>query len=166
MPTAGFDPDTLESIPQLQATCFNHLENAVSDSNFLSGSPGFPKQRCFWSRITNKCVEIVVGFIDAFLDFPQHVSANNCHHQEGRSALEATQARCVVDVYGLWFVQRGKLSGDAAKCVQWVRAHCRTWTHCTRLATSPDNWPLQVDRLSAQMVLTYLLHGPESFLRS
>jgi hypothetical protein len=26
-----------------------------------------------------------------FLDFPQHVSASNCHHQGGRSALEATQ---------------------------------------------------------------------------
>jgi hypothetical protein len=47
----------------------------------------------FRSKITNKCVEIVVGFIDAFLDFPQHVSASNCHHQRGRSALEATQAR-------------------------------------------------------------------------
>jgi hypothetical protein len=47
-------------------------------------------------KITYKCVEIVVGFIDAFLDFPQHVSASNCHHQGGRSALEATQARSVM----------------------------------------------------------------------
>jgi hypothetical protein len=39
---------------------------------------------------------MVVGFIDAFLDFPQHVSASNCHHQVGRSALEATQARSVL----------------------------------------------------------------------
>jgi hypothetical protein len=31
-----------------------------------------------------------------FLDFPQHVSANNCHHQGGRSALEATQAWSVL----------------------------------------------------------------------
>jgi hypothetical protein len=48
------------------------------------------------SKITNKCVEIAVGFIDAFLDFPHHVSASNCHHQGGRSALEATQARSVL----------------------------------------------------------------------
>jgi hypothetical protein len=34
-----------------------------------------------------------------FLDFPQHVSANNCHHQGGRSALEATQARFVLWMY-------------------------------------------------------------------
>jgi hypothetical protein len=42
------------------------------------------ENRC---KITNKCVEIVVGFIDAFLDFPQHVSASNCHHQGGRSVV-------------------------------------------------------------------------------
>jgi hypothetical protein len=53
----------------------------------------------FRSKITNKCVEIVVGFIDAFLDFPQHVSENNCHHQGCRSALEATQARSVLWMY-------------------------------------------------------------------
>jgi hypothetical protein len=34
-----------------------------------------------------------------FLDFPQHVSASNCHHQGGRSALEATQARSVLWMY-------------------------------------------------------------------
>jgi hypothetical protein len=39
---------------------------------------------------------MVVGFIDAFLDFPQHVSANNCHHQGGRSAFEAAQAKSVL----------------------------------------------------------------------
>jgi hypothetical protein len=48
------------------------------------------------SKMTNKCVEIVVGFIDTFLDFSQHVSASDCHHQEGRSALEATQVRSVL----------------------------------------------------------------------
>jgi hypothetical protein len=50
-------------------------------------------------KITNKCVEIVLGFIDAFLDFPQHVSASSCHHQGGRSALEATKARSVMWMY-------------------------------------------------------------------
>jgi hypothetical protein len=54
---------------------------------------------CLRCKITNRCVEIVVVFIDAFLDFPQHVSANNCHHQGGRSALEATQARSVLWMY-------------------------------------------------------------------
>jgi hypothetical protein len=34
-----------------------------------------------------------------FLDFPQHVSASNCHHQGGRSDLEATQARSVLWMY-------------------------------------------------------------------
>jgi hypothetical protein len=32
-------------------------------------------------KITNKCVEVVVEFIDAFLEIPQHVSASSCHHQ-------------------------------------------------------------------------------------
>jgi hypothetical protein len=32
--------------------------------------------------LTNKCVDIIVGFIDAFLEFPQHVSANNCHNTD------------------------------------------------------------------------------------
>jgi hypothetical protein len=47
------------------------------------------------SRITNKCVDIL-GFYWCNLDFPQHVSANNCHHQGDRSALEATQAWSVL----------------------------------------------------------------------
>jgi hypothetical protein len=34
-----------------------------------------------------------------FLDFLQHVSASNCHHQGVRSALEATQARSVLWMY-------------------------------------------------------------------
>ena len=49
IPIAGFDPDILQSIPQLQAYCFNHPEYEVSESAFLPGSPGFPKQRCFWN---------------------------------------------------------------------------------------------------------------------
>jgi hypothetical protein len=42
---------------------------------------------------------MVVGLTDAFLDFSQHVSANNCHHQGGRSALETTRARSVLWMY-------------------------------------------------------------------
>jgi hypothetical protein len=34
-----------------------------------------------------------------FVDFSKHVSASNCHHQGGRSALEATQARSVLWMY-------------------------------------------------------------------
>jgi hypothetical protein len=49
VPIAGVDPTTLQSIPQRKASCFNHPEYAVSECTFLSGSPGFPKQRCFWN---------------------------------------------------------------------------------------------------------------------
>jgi hypothetical protein len=34
---------------------------------------------------------------------------------------EATQAACIVDVYGLWPVQSGQLSRDVPKGVQWVQ---------------------------------------------
>jgi hypothetical protein len=34
---------------------------------------------------------------------------------------EATQAVCIVDVYGLWPVQSGQFSRDVTKCVQWVQ---------------------------------------------
>jgi hypothetical protein len=32
-------------------------------------------------EVTNKCVEVVVRFIDTFQILPQHVSAIRCHHQ-------------------------------------------------------------------------------------
>jgi hypothetical protein len=58
--------------------------------------------------MTNKCVEILVGFIDVFLDFPQHVSANNCHHQGESKCFGSYSGKiCIVDVYGLRFVQCG-----------------------------------------------------------
>jgi hypothetical protein len=43
-------------------------------------------------KITNKCVVVVVGFIAAFLDLPQQVSASYCHHQGAVVTSEATQA--------------------------------------------------------------------------
>jgi hypothetical protein len=51
-------------------------------------------------------------FIHAFLYLPQHVSASNCHRQGAVVSSEATQAVCMVDVYGLRPVQCGQLSRD------------------------------------------------------
>ena len=48
-------------------------------------------------------------FINAFLDLPQHVSASHCHHQGVVITSEATQAVCIVDVYGLRSFQIGQL---------------------------------------------------------
>ena len=70
-------------------------------------------------KTTNKCVEEVAGFINAFLDLP-HVFASHCNHQGVVVTSEATQAICIVDVYGLQPVQRGQLLRDVTKCVQWV----------------------------------------------
>jgi hypothetical protein len=39
-------------------------------------------------------------FINEFLDLPQHVSSSHCHHQGVVGSSEATQAVCIVDVYG------------------------------------------------------------------
>jgi hypothetical protein len=60
-------------------------------------------------------------FVNAFLDLPQHVSASHCHHQGVVVSSEATQAVCIVDVYGLRPFQSGQLSRDVTKCVQWVQ---------------------------------------------
>jgi hypothetical protein len=49
-------------------------------------------------------------FINAFLDLPQHVSASHCHHQWIVVSSEATQAVCIVDVYGLRSIQSCQLS--------------------------------------------------------
>jgi hypothetical protein len=46
------------------------------------------------------------------LDLPQHVSASYCHHQGVVVTSDATQAICVVGVYGLRFVQCGQLTTD------------------------------------------------------
>jgi hypothetical protein len=77
--------------------------------------------------------------ITAFLDLPQHVSAS--HYQGVVVTSEATQAVCILDVYGLRPAQSGYLSRDVTKHVQWVRflTHRRNPTHCTRLVTSLDN---------------------------
>jgi hypothetical protein len=64
-------------------------------------------------EVTNKCVEVVVEVINAFQILPQHVSEIYCHHQGVIFTSESTQAICVVDVYGLQFVQCGRLSRDA-----------------------------------------------------
>jgi hypothetical protein len=40
-------------------------------------------------------------FINAFLYLPQHVSASHCHHQRVVVSSEATQAVCIVNIYGL-----------------------------------------------------------------
>jgi hypothetical protein len=60
-------------------------------------------------------------FINTFLDLPQHVSAGHCHHQGVMVCSEATQAFCIVDLYGLRPVQSGQLSRDVTKRVQWIR---------------------------------------------
>jgi hypothetical protein len=60
-------------------------------------------------------------FINSFLDLPQHISASHCHHQGVVVSPEATQAVCIVDLYGLRPVQIGQLSRDVTKCVQWVQ---------------------------------------------
>jgi hypothetical protein len=60
-------------------------------------------------------------FINVFLDLPQHVSTSHCHHQGVVVFTEATQAVCIVDVYGLRSVQSGQLSKDITKRVQWVQ---------------------------------------------
>jgi hypothetical protein len=49
----------------------------------------------------NERVEEVVGFIDAFLDLPQHVSASHCYHQAVVVTSETTQPISIVDVCGL-----------------------------------------------------------------
>jgi hypothetical protein len=59
-----------------------------------------------------------------FMDLPQHVSASYCHHQGVVVSSEATQAVCMVDVYGLRPVQSGQLSRDVTK-----RVHA--WLHPT-----------------------------------
>jgi hypothetical protein len=64
-------------------------------------------------------------FINAILDLPQHVSTRHCHHQGVVVSSEATQAVCIVDVYGLRPVQSGQLSRDVTKRVQWVQL-CRS----------------------------------------
>jgi hypothetical protein len=58
------------------------------------------------------CVQEVAGFINPFLDLPQHVSASNCHHQEVLVTSDAIHSACIVDVYGLRPVQSGQLSRD------------------------------------------------------
>jgi hypothetical protein len=52
---------------------------------------------------------------NAFLNLP-HVSASRCHHQGVVVSSEATQAVCIVGVYGLRSVQNGQLS-DVTKRV-------------------------------------------------
>jgi predicted protein tyrosine phosphatase len=47
-------------------------------------------------EVTNKCVKVVVGFIDPFQILPQHVSAIHCHHQVVVFTAEATQAISVL----------------------------------------------------------------------
>jgi hypothetical protein len=88
-------------------------------------NPASSKQHLYWNKqskktnqntryeVTNKCVEVVVQFTDAFQILPQHVSAIYCHHQGVVFTSESTPAICVVDVYGLQFVQCGQLSRDA-----------------------------------------------------
>jgi hypothetical protein len=56
-------------------------------------------------------------FINAFMDLPQHVLASHCPHQGVVVSSEATQAVCIVDVYGLRPVQSGQLSRDVTKRV-------------------------------------------------
>jgi hypothetical protein len=50
-------------------------------------------------EITNRCVEAVVWFIDAFQISPQHVSASHCHHQWVVFTSEATQPISVLWMY-------------------------------------------------------------------
>jgi hypothetical protein len=61
-------------------------------------------------------------FINVFLDLPQHVSASHCYHQGVVVTSEATQAVCIVNVYGLRPFQSGQLSRDVTKHVQRVRS--------------------------------------------
>jgi hypothetical protein len=63
-------------------------------------------------EVTNKCVDVVVRFIDTFQILPQHVSAIHCHHQGVVLPQKLLKQFCVVDVYGLQFVQCGQLSRD------------------------------------------------------
>jgi hypothetical protein len=70
-------------------------------------------------------------FINAFLDLPQHVSASHCHHQGVVVSSEATQAVCIVDVYGLWPVQSDQLLRDVTKCAH-VWLHPSTTDHSGR----------------------------------
>jgi hypothetical protein len=55
-------------------------------------------------------------FINAFLDLP-HVSTSHYHHQGVVISSEATQAVCIVAVYGLRPVRSGQLYRDVTKCV-------------------------------------------------
>src|SRR5215471_16626971 len=71
--------------------------------------------------------------VNVFLDLPQHVSASHCHHQGVVVSSEATQAVCIVDVYGLRPIQSGQLSINVTK-----RVPCRNRTHCTHSVTSLD----------------------------
>jgi hypothetical protein len=50
-------------------------------------------------KITNKCIEEVVGFIDAFYIYPNNISASQCHHQGFVVTSEATQAISVLWMY-------------------------------------------------------------------
>jgi hypothetical protein len=69
--------------------------------------------------------------IIAFLDLPQHVSASHCHHQRIVVSSEATQAVCIVDVYGLRPVHGGQLPRDVTKHVHaWLDPS--TTEHCGR----------------------------------
>jgi hypothetical protein len=62
-------------------------------------------------------------FINTFLDLPQHVSASHCHHQVVVVSSEATQAVCIVGVYGLRTVQSGQLSRDVTTRVHaWLKS--------------------------------------------
>jgi hypothetical protein len=85
-------------------------------------------------KTTNKFVEKAAGFINTFLDLPQHVSTSHCHQHGVVVTSEAAQVVCFVDAYGLRPVQSGQLSRDVTKCVQWV--------------TSLSNWPLWTGRNS------------------
>jgi hypothetical protein len=60
-------------------------------------------------------------FTNVFLDLPHHVSASHCHNQGCVVSSEATQAVCIVDVYGLRPVQSGQLSRDVTKRIHaWL----------------------------------------------
>jgi hypothetical protein len=70
-------------------------------------------------------------FINAFLDLPQRFSAIHCHHQGVVVSSEATQAVCIVDVYGLRPDRSGHLSLDVKKCV-YAFLHPSTTDHSGR----------------------------------
>jgi hypothetical protein len=68
--------------------------------------------------MTKKCVEVLVWFIDKFQILPQHVSAVHCHHQGVVHVIylrSYSDNICVLDVYGLQFVQCGQVSRDVTK---------------------------------------------------